>query len=96
MRYASRVVLQLPLSNEDVLDSFVEACLASQVLLIAVVGDGCERIEDIIDEIVVGDASDPTRFVVTSSHADEGLEYAVEFAKAWPTESDDDVQVVNL
>jgi len=62
MSYASRVILHLPLSNEDLLDAFVEQCLRDNVALIAVVGEGAARIEDIIDELVVSDGSDDTRF----------------------------------
>ncbi|WP_246756773.1 hypothetical protein [Bradyrhizobium neotropicale] len=60
MSYASRIILHLPLSNEDLLGAFVEQCLRDKVALIAVVGEGAARIEDIIDELVVGDASDDT------------------------------------
>jgi len=79
MSYASRIVLHLPLSNEDLLAAFVEQCLRDNVSLIAVFGEGAARIEDIIDELVVGDGSDDTRFVVTSSHPNETVEEAVEF-----------------
>jgi hypothetical protein len=96
MPYASRVVLQLPLSDERLLEAFVEACLIDKVVLIAVTGEGCERIEDIIDEIVVGDGSDPGRFVVTTAHADEPLEDVLEFAKLWVTEADSRVDLVRL
>ncbi|MGY3611156.1 MULTISPECIES: hypothetical protein [unclassified Bradyrhizobium] len=58
MSYASRIILHLPLSNEDLLSAFVEQCPRDKVALIAVVGEGAARIEDIIDELVMGDASD--------------------------------------
>jgi hypothetical protein len=64
--YAPRVILHLPLSNEDLLDAFVEKCIRDKVSLISVVGEGAARIEEIIDELVVGDGSDCTRFIATS------------------------------
>ncbi|MBB4368667.1 hypothetical protein GGD63_001446 [Bradyrhizobium sp. cir1] len=96
MSYPSRVVLRLPLSNEDLLSGFVEQCLRDRVTLIAVVGEGTARIEDIIDELVVGDGTDDRRFVVTTSHANETVEEVLEFAGFWNDERDQRVQIVNL
>ncbi len=96
MSYASRVVLHLPLSNEDLLDAFVEQCLRDNVALIAVVGEGAARIEDIIDELVVRDGSDDTRFVVTTSHPNETLEEVLEFAGWWNDERNQPVKIVSL
>jgi hypothetical protein len=96
MSYASRVVLRLPLSSEGLLAAFVEQCLRDRVALIAVVGEGAARIEDIIDELVVGDGTDDTRFVVTTSHSNETVEEVLEFAGFWNAERDQSVQIVSL
>jgi hypothetical protein len=96
MSYASRVILHLPLSNEDLLDAFVEQCLRDNVALIAVVGEGAARIEDIIDELVVSDGSDDTRFVTTTSHSNETVEEVLEFAGWWKDERNQPVQIVKL
>ena len=96
MSYASRVVLRLPLSNEGLLAAFVEECLRDRVTLIAVVGEGAAQIEDIIDELVVGDGSDDARFVTTTSHSNETVEEVVEFAGFWSNERDQPVQIVSL
>jgi hypothetical protein len=60
------------------------------------VGEDCARIEDIIDELVVGDGSDESRFILTSSHPDESLSEAVEFALSLRSEYAGEVQVVQL
>lgn len=96
MSYLLRVVLRLPLSNEGLLAAFVEECLRDRVTLIAVVGDGAARIEDMIDELVVGDGSDDTRFVTTTAHSSETVEEVVEFAGLWGSERDQPVQIVSL
>lgn len=96
MSYASRIVLCLPLSNENLLAAFVERCLRDRVTLIAVVGEGAARIEDIIDELVVADGSDDTRFVATTSHSNETVEEVVEFAGFWNDQRDQSVQIVSL
>jgi len=71
---ASKVILHTPISDERLLDDFVDQCLRDKVVILAVFGPGCPRIEDIVDEIVVGDASDNTRYLLTSSHPEDSLE----------------------
>jgi len=77
------VVLHTPLTDPSKLDQFVEDCLREGVRLIAVAGPDADRIEDTIDEIVVGDASQDDRFVVTSNHAGEPIEDVLSFASSW-------------
>jgi hypothetical protein len=61
----------------------VEACIRDKVVLVCVVGEQCELVEDIIDELVVGDASDDTRFICTTSHPAASLAEVIAFANAW-------------
>jgi hypothetical protein len=61
-------------SDEQLLFDFVERCLGHRVSILAIVGPGCSRLEDIVDEIVVGDGSDDDRYLVTTSHPDHPLE----------------------
>jgi hypothetical protein len=65
--------LHTPLADPAKLNSFVEACIADSIVLIAVLGPD-DKVEGLIDEIVVGDGSDENRFVITSSHRDCSLE----------------------
>jgi hypothetical protein len=83
MSYASKIVLQLPLSDDRRLRPFIDECLKDKVALIAVVGDGCEEVEDLIDDILVGDGSDASRFLVTISQAGQTVEEALEFVRHW-------------
>lgn len=78
------------------LDALVEQLLAGGVKLVAVVGQDCERIESIIDEIVVGDGSNPERFLLTSSHPGEGVSEAVAFANSLSDEYSGEVQIVEI
>lgn len=91
-----KIVLALPISDEATLAAFVEKCLARNVSLIAVQGDGCERIEDKIDRLIVGDGTDESRFITTSSHPGETLDEAVDFATAWWVNADGPTEVVRL
>lgn len=96
MTVEPKIVLALPISDEAMLPAFVEQCVARNVSLIAVQGDGCERIEDEIDGLIVGDDTDDSRFITTSSHPGETLEEAVEFATAWRVNADGPTEVVRL
>jgi len=91
-----KVVLQLPMSNAALLPVFVETCMAENVSLIAVVGEGCQEVEDQIDGLIVGDGTDDSRFITTSSHPDETLDQVVEFATAWRIKADGPTKVVRL
>lgn len=96
MTLEPKIVLVLPISDEARLADFVEQCLVRNVSLIAVHGEGCERIEDEIDWLIVGDGTDNSRFITTSSHPAETLEEAVEFAAAWWVNADGPTEVVRL
>ena len=76
--YAQRIILQAPPWNSPKLESFVEKCIRDGVILVCVVGDDCVRVEDVIDELAVGDGSDKSRF-----DPDESLAEVHEFAKNW-------------
>jgi hypothetical protein len=97
MGYAAKIVLQLPISNPDLLPSFVETCIRDGVTLIAIVGEGCRKTEDIIDELIVGDGSDKSRFCVsTTSHPGETVEEVMEFASVLEPEGAQAVELVRL
>jgi hypothetical protein len=93
MSHSKGIVLQVPISNTDLLPPFVEACIRDGVDLIAIVGEGASGTEELIDELIVGDGSDKTRLlVVTSSHPGETVEEVVAFASTLKA----DVSLVRL
>ena len=96
MGYAPKIVLQLPISSPDLLPPFVEACIRDGVALIAIVGEGCGEIEDMVDQLVVGDGSDKSRFLVTTSHAGEAAEEVMEFASMFDAGGGQAVELVRL
>jgi hypothetical protein len=97
MGNATKIVLQLPISDPDLLPSFVEACVRDGVELIAIVGEGCREIEDIIDELIVGDGSVERRLSInTSSHPGETVDDAIEFASISRGERSQAVELVKL
>ncbi len=98
MKYAQRVVLHAPSWDSSKLSAFVEQCIQDRVILVCVVGPDCRRVEDVIDELVVGLGDDPSRFINTTSHPNESVEEVRSFAEAWTLDVDTSllVQVVAL
>ena len=96
MAGAARIVLRCSPGAAGRVAPLVEAWLRGGVRFVAVAGHDCERIEDLIDEIVVGDGSGPDRFLLTSAHPGEAIEDVVRFAEALGAEWGGPVAVVDL
>ena len=96
MPYLRKVVLHCPKGYRMELDALVEQFIADGVAFVGVVGEDCSRVEDIIDELVVGDASDESRFILTSAHPGESVEDALKFARSLYAEYSGEVQLVEL
>jgi hypothetical protein len=95
MAYGRKVVLHCPNGYEMRLDAMVQEFIKDGVIFMAVVGKDCSKIEDTIDELVVGDGS-RNYSLLTSSHERQSLDEAVEFAKSLTGEFAGEVQVVEL
>ncbi len=96
MPYAPRIVLHSLTGAPKGIDALVENFLRDGVKFVGVVGRNASRIEDMVDEAVVGDGNDDSRFLLTSSHEDETLDEAVEFARSLSSEYGQGVQVVEV
>ena len=96
MPYGPKVVLHCRSHARPNLDELIEAFLRDGVIFVGVVGVEASFVEDLIDEIVVGDGSDPNRFILTSSHEDDSLEEALEFARSLSGEYAGEVQLVEV
>ena len=80
MPHPRTIVLHCPRGYDPRLDALVEEFIHDGVRVVAVVGKDCERVEDIVDELVVGDGSRDYD-LLTSSHPGESLAAAVAFAE---------------
>lgn len=96
MPHALKVVLSCPHGYRVELEALVEQFIADGVRFVGVVGEDCARIEDIIDELVVGDGSNPKRYILTSSHPGATTDEALEFARVLSGEYSGEVQLVEL
>ena len=66
------------------------------VAFVGVVGRDCARIEDIIDELVVGDGTCEPYWLLTSSHPDETVADAVEFAESLTGEYAGEIHIIEV
>ncbi len=96
MVLARKIILHSPVEDQDCLEAFVEQCLADGVSLLAIFGPGCEELEETIDWLVVGDGSDSSRFLCTTSHPDEPFDQVLNMAQIWELERGDPVEEVRL
>jgi len=83
MQYAQRIILHAPPWHSPKLEAFVEKCIQDKVVLVCIIGNDCARVEDVIDELVVGDGSDDSRFLNTTSHPNASIAEVQAFAEAW-------------
>ena len=95
MKYAKRIVLYCPIAVTDDLETLVENLIRDGVSFIGVVGPNSSHIEDLIDEIVVGDGGRDYD-LLTSSHPNETIEEALEFARSLTGEFEGEVQLIEL
>lgn len=96
MAYAKKVVLHCSQGYTPRLDALVEDFIRDGVMFVGVVGADCARVEDIIDELVVG-KGDRDYHLLTSSHPNESVEEVVGFARSLALEFEGhEVQIVEL
>jgi hypothetical protein len=95
MSYLPKVVLHCPNGLHGGLEPLVQAFIREGVTYVAVAGSDTSLIEDIIDEVCVGDGTRPYE-MLTSSHPGESLAAVVEFAESLGLEFAGPVEVVEF
>jgi hypothetical protein len=93
--YQKKIILNCPNGYRSRLDDLVEQFIRDGVTFVGVVGKDCAKIEDLIDELVVGDGSRDYD-LLTSSHPGESVDEAISFARGLTGEHAGDVQIVEL
>jgi len=98
MTYLRKIILVCPNGYDARLGTMVADFVRDHVVFVAVVGMDCEKIEDIIDEIVVGLQvfHDIKCDILTSSHPGETLEEVKEFSRRLTGELAGETEVVVL
>jgi hypothetical protein len=96
MAASRKVVLHSLHGYRSELDAIVAQWIHERVSYVGVVGIDASKIEDVIDELCVGDGSN-SHFMVTASHGpDETLQDAVLLAEQLSGELAGDVRVVEF
>ena len=96
MTTSRKVVLHSLHGYRPELDAIVAQWIQERVGYVGVVGIDASRIEDIIDELCVGDGSN-SYFMLTASHgSDETLQDAIHLAEQLSGELAGDVRVVKF
>lgn len=93
MPHPKKIVLHCRTGYSPRLDTLVEEFIRDGVIFVGVVGVDCAKVEDIIDELVVG-FGDRDYHMLTSSHAGESIEEAVQFAESLTGEFEGEAHVV--
>jgi hypothetical protein len=96
MSHPKKIVLHCPRGYQPRVDTLVSEFMRDGVTFVGVVGQDCAKIEDIVDELVVGDGTCEPYFMLTSSHPDETIAEAVEFAQSLTGEYAGDVHVIEV
>jgi len=95
MPFLAKIVLHSKSGYRVELDGLVRKFIEDKVKFVGVVGVSSSQIEDIIDELCIGDGSTPY-FLLTSSHEGETVSEAVAFAESLTGEYSGAVQVVEF
>jgi hypothetical protein len=74
----------------------VETFISDGVRYVGVVGPDAALIEDIIDECVVGNGTDSSRYLLTASHPGGTVDSALELAKQLSGNLGGEVQLVEF
>jgi hypothetical protein len=94
--YLKKIVLHCPTGMHGGLEPLVQTFMRDGVTFVAVAGNDVSLIEDTIDEICVGDGTQPPYSMLTSSHPNEPLTGVVAFAESIGLEFTGPVQIVEF
>jgi len=95
MPHPKKIVLHCRSGYTPHLNTLIEEFIRDGVVFVGVVGADCAKVEDIIDEIVVGDGSRDYR-MLTSSHAGQSVGQAIRFAESLTGEFEGKAHIIEV
>ena len=95
MSAATKIIVHSLTGYRPEFDALVRSWISHGVKYVGIVGVDASRLEDIVDELCVGDGSNPY-FMLTASHSDESLVDALDLANSLGDEYAGPTQVVEL
>ena len=96
MAPARKIVLRCRAGAVGRVAPLVAGWLRDGVHFVAVMGEDCDRVEDVIDEQVAGDGTGPCRFILTSAHPGASLDEVVRFAESLTDEYAGPVAIIDV
>jgi phosphoheptose isomerase len=96
MEFARKIVLHSTKGYRPELDELIEKFKANGVIFVGVVGVDASRMEDIIDELCVGNGTGTPYEMLTSAHEGESVEEAMNFANQLTGEFSGESQLVEF
>jgi hypothetical protein len=94
--FKRKIVLHCPHGIPAGIEALGAQFVADGVVFVAVVGPACREIEDMVDDASIAAGSPDQNFLLTSSHPDESVSEAMEFAERLTGEYEGPVQLVEL
>lgn len=69
--------------------------IAEPMALFCAVGKDCQMWEEVMNDLCVGDGSNPV-FIPTTSHPDEAIEEVIKFARVFSVDRDEGVRILEV
>lgn len=91
----NKVVLVSKSGYSPVKNQILRELISEPIALFCVVGQDCQKWEDAMDELCVGDGSHPV-FIPTTSHLGDTVEEVVEFASVFSVDNDQGMRIVEI
>jgi hypothetical protein len=93
---AKKVILITDQKYSSEHDEMLNALIERKIELFCAVGKDCEKWEEALDWLCIGENGEEIGYVTTTSHPKESLEDVKAFAKEWKTEGSNDIEVINI
>ena len=93
---AKKVILATDENYGSEHDEMLKELIERKIELFCVVGKDCEKWEEALDWMCIGENGEEIVFVTTTSHPNESLEEVKTFAKEWKTEGNNDIEVIKI
>jgi len=93
---ANKVILISSTQYSTEHDEILKSLIKRKIVLFCAVGVDCENWEEALDWLCIGKNGEGTHIINTTSHPGETLEEVKDFAKAWETEDESDIQIIEI
>ena len=93
---ANKVILISSTQYSSEHDELLKSLIKRKIVLFCAVGVDCENWEEALDWLCIGEDGKGKYITNTTSHPAENLEEVKEFAKAWETEGESVIQIIEI